>query len=267
MVRVKSFDEQIEEVRRLQKRRGCIYRLTCKIIDPILGINKQYYGQTSDFKRRMSDHKNNKTSKGVDAAIQKYGWDNFSKEIVIDNMSGLTLNYLEDAFIFLDNTLAPNGYNLQRGGTRNYTVSDETRQRNREAALKYQANRETWGSVKKRSNGTFEARGPREIVDGKQETPYLGVHETDKDARTAIDMYRRTGEKPARQRGQRGTGSVSKTSNGKFRAWGPSEFVDGKKVQPSLGTYDTEKDARAAIALYKTTGKKPVRKKKKAEVI
>ena len=94
-----------------------IYKITNKI------NNKIYIGQTVGLLRvRWSNHK--KLSKHSDLgkkhyihkAIQKYGIENFTIE-EIDGANSLSeLNYLEKHYICKFNSLAPNGYNLDRGG-------------------------------------------------------------------------------------------------------------------------------------------------------
>jgi hypothetical protein len=63
-------------------RTGCIYLITNLIND------KVYVGQTLNYMKRMNDHKNSaKTPKYFFSyAIRKYGWENFTKEILIDDV-------------------------------------------------------------------------------------------------------------------------------------------------------------------------------------
>lgn len=59
----------------------CIYKITNLV------NNKVYIGQTNDFDRRKREHKNKmygRCSKILYNAITKYGWDNFSMEIIED---------------------------------------------------------------------------------------------------------------------------------------------------------------------------------------
>lgn len=65
-------------------------------------------------------------------AIQKYGWENFTHEILEEVEAGTKeeliqkLNQLEEEYILNQNTLVPNGYNLRSTGE-NHLTSDETR--------------------------------------------------------------------------------------------------------------------------------------------
>lgn len=64
----------------------------------------------------------------IHKAIYKYGWDNFTKEIVME----CEFDW-EKIFIKEYNTLSPNGYNLTTGGDDD-RPSDESRQRMSAAA-------------------------------------------------------------------------------------------------------------------------------------
>ena len=66
-------------------------------------------------------------------AIEKYGRDAFTFEILHDSVLDILLDDLEIAEIKKHNTLAPNGYNLDSGGNANKFVSDETRRKMSEA--------------------------------------------------------------------------------------------------------------------------------------
>lgn len=89
---------------------------------------KSYIGQTNDPARRKRLHRNVDGCRALYRAIQKYGWDNMSYEVL---ETGLTLedaNRLEAHYIKLHDTMSPNGYNLTSGGE-NFFLSEETRQR------------------------------------------------------------------------------------------------------------------------------------------
>ena len=92
---------------------GCIYRLTAP-------NGKCYIGQTLDFKRRMTQHRRGgKAPKyAVHHAIKKYGWVNMKKEQLISDVPEEDLDHLEQAYIEVENTVAPHGYNLSTGGGR-----------------------------------------------------------------------------------------------------------------------------------------------------
>ena len=100
----------------------CIYKHTSP-------SGKSYIGQTKNYDARCSSHRNLKTnSTRFKTAIQKYGWDSFTHEIL---KSGLTLeeaNHWETFYISFYNSLHPYGYNLNEGGD-NKTASEITRKR------------------------------------------------------------------------------------------------------------------------------------------
>lgn len=92
-----------------------LYQITNKI------NNKQYIGITNDYKKRWSNHKCN-TTMVIGKAIQKYGVENFIFEVLKSNLSLEQASELEIKFIQEKNTLAPNGYNIAKGGMNNIPV-------------------------------------------------------------------------------------------------------------------------------------------------
>ena len=86
---------------------GVIYCLTNE---------KKYFGQTINIKERWNYHKNCNDNTYIHRAIRKHGWDNFKKEVICKCGDKLSLGLMEDFCIQVFNTLAPNGYNLKRGG-------------------------------------------------------------------------------------------------------------------------------------------------------
>lgn len=80
--------------------------------------NKKYVGQTTDFNRRMFQHKTN-TEQLIDKKIQEYGVNNFTFQILEENDDPEIINQLEKDYIKKFNSLIPNGYNIHSGGLNN----------------------------------------------------------------------------------------------------------------------------------------------------
>ena len=91
---------------------GSIYKITNTV------NGKSYIGQTvHDAKKtRISKHLSGKGSQLVKQAIEKYGKDAFTYEILHDGIIPEFLDTLEIAAIKAFNTIAPHGYNLTYGG-------------------------------------------------------------------------------------------------------------------------------------------------------
>jgi group I intron endonuclease len=92
--------------------------------------NKCYIGQTiyKNVKKRWSAERNN--PHGIlKHAFKRYGIENFSFEVLHEEVPNERLNDIEILEIKQRNTLAPNGYNLQTGGQDNHACHPETRQR------------------------------------------------------------------------------------------------------------------------------------------
>ena len=185
---------------------GWIYRLTNLI------RNKAYIGQTDDFKRRMYEHKNCKKidTSYVDRSIRKHGWHNFKVEIIIDDVPEEDLDNLEISYIAVENTMAPNGYNLTRGGggIRGYKYTTEQRENCRQAAIRRAANRDRFGCVFfEKSFKKYRARGPRP---GEKS---IGLYFTKQKAEEALKYFNETGEhieSDRRSRRKMGTGTIRK---------------------------------------------------------
>jgi len=108
-----------------QSAMGIIYKIT-NTVD-----GKIYVGQTRQkLKRRIGQHKvkSKKATGGIDAAIAKYGWENFTVE-VLEECPVELLNEREIFFIAELNAKGSNGYNLTDGGktTSGYSPTKETR--------------------------------------------------------------------------------------------------------------------------------------------
>ena len=92
---------------------------------------KQYVGRDVNLPRRANKHLsgNSPECPGIHKAIQKYGRDAFSAEIIrYPGISHEALNAVERWWIRRLQTLAPKGYNLNEGGD-GLIPSEETRQK------------------------------------------------------------------------------------------------------------------------------------------
>ena len=77
---------------------------------------KAYVGQTLQdperrFRKNSKTYVNYKSCSVFYKALKKYGWDNFETTLLASANSILNLNYLEEYFINLYNSMVPNGYN------------------------------------------------------------------------------------------------------------------------------------------------------------
>lgn len=103
-----------------QQRTGVIYKITNLV------NNMSYVGQTVNLKQRLKGHRLGKKQL-IDKAIQKHGWENFSVEVLEENIPIDMLDEREIFWIAENNCIVPNGYNLDSGGGVNRIISDETR--------------------------------------------------------------------------------------------------------------------------------------------
>jgi group I intron endonuclease len=157
--------------RKYMQRWGCVYRLTNTL------TGKVYIGKTVRFTDRMSEHKTKKLTSPISQAIQKYGWENFTKEILIDDVPEEDLKNLEDSYIEVEDTLVPNGYNVLKGGGR--VIFNKQCQK-------------------------WMVRGPNK--------EHIGQYFTEEKANEALKLYKETGERMESDRRTRkkGTGSIRK---------------------------------------------------------
>lgn len=103
-----------------------IYKYTNKI------NNKVYIGQTSQTvkDRAGKDGRGYLTSRRFYNAIQKYGWANFQCDILYEHLSEEEADKIERELIERYKSTDENyGYNLQTGGVKNHTQSEETKQK------------------------------------------------------------------------------------------------------------------------------------------
>ena len=107
---------------------GCIYLIRN------LKNNKCYIGKTirDAVKTRIRDHLSGKGNRIVKQAVEKYGCDAFTYEILHDGVIPEFLDTLEKEAIEKFNTVSPHGYNLTTGGEGG-SHCEETRQKMSEA--------------------------------------------------------------------------------------------------------------------------------------
>jgi group I intron endonuclease len=97
----------------------CVYKHTSP-------SGKSYIGQTNNYQKRCVRHRANAERSVFGAAIKKHGWDNFTHEILKENLTIDEANKFEALLIEENNTIAPNGYNIQSGG-KNCIMHKDTR--------------------------------------------------------------------------------------------------------------------------------------------
>lgn len=97
---------------------------------------KVYIGQTNQIpKYRWGGQGQNYKTGHFHAAIEKYGWDNFSHEILYTELTADEANELEEKLIKQYNSTNPNyGYNSDKGG-KNRTPNKYTRQLQSQSAM------------------------------------------------------------------------------------------------------------------------------------
>ena len=219
-----------------KQRFGCIYRLT----NTTNGMT--YIGKSIHFRQRMSEHKRShkKLKTYLSRAILKYGWDAFKKEIIIDNIPEGDLDNLEISYIDVENTMAPNGYNLTRGGegTSGMKHSAATKEKHRKFMIEKHSKRKQVGHI------SFHERPKKWLVyPSRPEKKYIGRYSTKKKAVEALKLYNETGERIESDRKFRksGTGCVCLRPNGTYRA----QIKKNKKVY--CKAFATEDEAEAFL--------------------
>ena len=88
---------------------GVIYKITNLL------SGKSYIGQTVNFEQRKKDHLKAKDNYSIHKALRKYGKENFSWELLEENVPQNLLNEREIYWIKYYNTYF-NGYNETKGG-------------------------------------------------------------------------------------------------------------------------------------------------------
>ena len=222
-------------------RNGCIYLIT----NPING--KVYVGKTVQYKRRMKKHEySGKNPKYYFSnAIRKYGWENFTKEILIDEVPVEDLDNLEINYIaFYDSFNREKGYNCTKGGG-GFSGYKHTEEQLQAQSKRTRKNHDVDGG------GCIYFKFKKWYVLGPQRQGIrkpIGFYDTKEKAEKALEEYNRTGRfMPSDTiHRKKGTGCVIKNGN-KFRATYQNK---------SIGSYNTEEKANKAVCWFKSTGKR-----------
>jgi len=146
-----------------------VYCITNKI------TNKKYVGQTAQsLEKRVRGHRflSSATYKNMPIAwaIQKYGWDNFSVEILCECNSREELNIKEVEFVIKLDTMVPQGYNLRAGGGVVSLVSEALKEKMRSRNLGKKASEES----KKRMSEAHQGQTLSEVNKEKLRQMYKG---------------------------------------------------------------------------------------------
>lgn len=96
---------------------GSIYLITNQI------NGKKYVGQSKNVGKRFREHINGNRSL-IAKAIDKYGKENFTFELLETNVPNYLLNHYEKFWIKHFNTFEGEGYNLTPGGESNYMTEE-----------------------------------------------------------------------------------------------------------------------------------------------
>jgi group I intron endonuclease len=147
--------------------------------------NKKYIGITSNFNRRMSQHKhaaNRNFKSKLYYAVNKYGWENIHKEIISSNLTKLEAMELEKKFI-LEFDSVNSGYNLTPGGE---MVTEHCRQemikrmsdpeyRKKCVAALHSNEAQRIAKLKSSENRLLNSlNGKKQLAEGKCKLPLIG---------------------------------------------------------------------------------------------
>jgi group I intron endonuclease len=229
-----------------QQRWGSIY----KIVN--IKNAKCYFGKTIHFKERMRAHRLSakKATTHLARAIKKHGWENFNVEILIRDVPEEDLSGLEKSYIEIFDAMNPNkGYNLTRGGdgTSGWVPSEEWRKKQSKRMKMQMSNRDQFGSITyNKTKKVYTVFGPQ---NGKRRGTYIGQYDTKEEAKNALEIFNKTGQKTVStrtgQKRKRGSGSICVGKHGRFRA----NFKNNH-----IGYYASQEKAEKAIQHFIQTG-------------
>jgi group I intron endonuclease len=124
---------------------------------------KQYVGQSTVGRNKVGH------GKAITKAYQKYGKENFTYEKICNEINNRkTLNCIEKFWIKAFNTIAPNGYNIEEGGSDKGTVAESTKQKLRKLNIGKVISKETRdkisNSLKGKNNPFYGKKHSKEAL-------------------------------------------------------------------------------------------------------
>lgn len=184
-------------------------------------------------------------------AIKKHGWENFNVEILIREVPSEDLDMLEKSYIEIyDSMNRKKGYNLTKGGegTSGWIPSEEWRNNHSKNMKLHQSKQDQFGTIAfLRKKKVYTVFGPQ---NGKRRGTYIGQYDTKEEAKNALEMFNKTGQKTVSTRTghmrKMGSGSIGERK-GRFRPNFKGTFI---------GSFGTKEDAEKALQHYIQTGKK-----------
>lgn len=145
-----------------------IARIGIYCIENLLN-NKKYFGQSVDVVRRLNKHKsmlknNNHKNEHLQSAYNTYGYENF-KFYIVEECSVNELDEKERYYISLYNTNNKEcGYNIEPGGNKNKTLSDETKEKLRTANIGRIMPDETKDKISKSNKGKIISDSQKQFL-------------------------------------------------------------------------------------------------------
>jgi group I intron endonuclease len=198
----------------------------------------------------MRNHKNKKKNHTyLSRAIQKWGWKNFRREIVVTapvaDLNRLEMEYIERERTFLD----PRHYNLTAGGegTCGYNHTQDTKKKMRER----KTDRSVCGCVSFNKQRKLWWAKVRQT--GVQIT--IGRYATKNEAEDALVVFSETGQKlpsPGAKKRINGAGSISEVKTGKKKKFKARFHVEGKRKSKTFETIGEAQDFLESYANKKT---------------
>lgn len=124
---------------------------------------KQYVGQSTVDRNKVGH------GKAITKAYKKYGKQNFTYEKICNGINNRkTLNSIEKFWIKVFNTIAPNGYNIEEGGSDKGNVAESTKQKLRELNIGKVISQETKdkisNSLKGKNNPFYGKKHSKETL-------------------------------------------------------------------------------------------------------
>lgn len=150
-----------------EEKKYCVYQHTNKI------NGKVYIGQTcKPPKKRWNNGAGYKRCTLFYHAIQKYGWDNFEHEILLENLTLKEANEEESKFIKYFKSNNPKyGYNIREGGS-NSPLSQETKNKLSE--------------IQKKRNFKISPEQRQAMIEGIRKSPNMSGHKTSEETKEKL---------------------------------------------------------------------------------